>query len=61
MGFYKLLDWSIEKQQLLQGVHFTTVFFQSNTAPTKLVRLQKFIHWRVSNELTFMWVSFVAK
>ena len=44
----------------IQGVPFTTVFFQRDTAPTKNVRFQKFLHWQVGNELTFMWVLFVA-
>ena len=37
-----------------------TVFFQRHTAPTKIVQFQKCLHWQVGNELTFIWVLFVA-
>ena len=29
------------------------------TAPTKIIRFQKFLHCYVGNELTFMWVLFI--
>ena len=44
----------------IQGVPLTTVFFQRHTAPTKIFRFQKFLYWQVGNELTFMWLLFVA-
>ena len=35
---------------MVQGVPFTTVFLQTQTAPIKIVRFQKKIHCQVGND-----------
>ena len=48
------LATSREYVLVIQGVPFTTVYFQRNTAPTKNIRFQKFLHWHFGNELIYM-------